>query len=200
MPQDIQPRLLWGKDTQLRQGGKRNGWTHHTKVSWELFRFILAWPTLALWSEGLNQGENLRWNCIGIPKACSSLSGCILDQPKRPSMFWQFYLWVYSHLPNSDNLKKGSLHKWAALTTTSAAAEIVLIVVAELCSIMHKETVNPRQTNQSLQRGNDWGCVSINWCSQTNNGYGGKNRGKWKDTCCKLFYELHFNQVVMNKT
>lgn len=147
-----------GERTHNLDRGGRNGWTHHTKVSWELFCFILAWPTLALWSEGLNQDGNLRWNCIGIPKACSSLSGCILDQPKRPSMFWQFYLWVYSHLPNSDNLKKGSLHKWAALTTTSAAAEISLIVVAELCSIMHKETVNPRQTNQSLQRGNDWGC------------------------------------------
>lgn len=124
---------------------------------------------------------------------------------KKPWMFWQFYLGVCSRFTKRDNLKKGSLHKYADLTTTSTAAEIALIVVAELCSIMHKKTVNPWQTNQSLQWGNDWWCVSINWWNQTNNVYGGKTGGNEKTLVVNSFVNyisirIIILQAVMNKT
>ncbi len=100
-------------------------------------------------------------------------------------------------------LEKGSLHKYAVLTIIFTAAEIALIVVAELCSIMHKKTVNPWQTNQSLQRGND--CISINWWNQTNNVYGGKT-GESEKTLVVNSFENYISiriivlQAVMNKT
>lgn len=97
------------------------------------------------------------------------------------------------------------MHKYAALTTILTAAEIALIVVAELCSIMYKKTVNPWQTNQSLQWGNDWGCISINWWNQTNNVYGGKKGESEKTLVVNSFanyisIRIIILQAVMNKT
>ncbi len=68
---------------------------------------------------------------------------------------------VFPFLKKKKQLEK--LHKYTALTIILTAAEIALIVVAELCSIMHKKTVNPWQTNHHFNEEMTEGCISINY-------------------------------------
>ncbi len=156
---------------------------------------LKGWIMEGIWGEISN---------ICISKACNSLNGCTLDPPKKTlHVLTVLFRGVFLFLKKKKQLEK--LHKYTALTIILTAAEIALIVVAELCSIMHKKTVNPWQTNQSLQWGNDQGCISINWWNQTNNVYGGKT-GESEKTLVVNSFENYISiriiilQAVMNKT